>query len=425
VEAVAEEFTTASGALELGWRNTPFGDRLTLEAGVTGTRYGSGEIGSDRGLRLDGNARKRLGNRLLLDADLSWWTFRRGDLPDFNVDLGRAGGRLAWAGGGSWVFSAGGRYSHVYFPDRIARPDTAFVDGDGDITVNPVTPLNEEDEQIDLSLGVMRRLGATAFVAAEAGYRWSDSNADHVDYAGPRATLRAGGSLPRGLTLSGFVGLNLRNFRRPVATGSGPRPVFDDRRDVAWQFGFTLERQISPRVTLFAGGSWLNQFSSVGVYGYDQSRFVLGVNLDVLKAREEPFLMSLDPVEASPLAPHPTPQGIRFRFAAPQAESVVLAGDFNGWSRSRHPLDRDAEGSWEIVVPLDPGVWRYAFVVDGDWVRPPGASRYEPDGFGGENGVVEILEGPGTPEEPGVTPVADLRPTGEGEPIPPSGTAGH
>jgi hypothetical protein len=42
------------------------------------------------------------------------------------------------------------------------------------------------------------------------------------------------------------------------------------------------------------------------------------------------------------------------------------------------------------VVPLAAGVWRYAFLVDGEWVSPPDASRYEEDGFGGRNGVIHV-----------------------------------
>ena len=61
-----------------------------------------------------------------------------------------------------------------------------------------------------------------------------------------------------------------------------------------------------------------------------------------------------------------------------------MVGGFNGWDPTRNPLTGpDQDGVWETVIPLTAGVWRYAFVVDGEWVEPLDAPRYEDDGFGG------------------------------------------
>src|SRR5882672_1477669 len=56
---------------------------------------------------------------------------------------------------------------------------------------------------------------------------------------------------------------------------------------------------------------------------------------------------------------------ISFFFASPKAKSVNLAGDFNGWSRDAHPLQRRADGWWFLQVPLTHGHHQYYFLVDG------------------------------------------------------------
>ena len=37
---------------------------------------------------------------------------------------------------------------------------------------------------------------------------------------------------------------------------------------------------------------------------------------------------------------------------APAAKNLCLTGDFNQWDRSSHPLTRNKEGFWEILVPI-------------------------------------------------------------------------
>lgn len=40
-----------------------------------------------------------------------------------------------------------------------------------------------------------------------------------------------------------------------------------------------------------------------------------------------------------------------YREWAPNAHGLFLTGDFNGWDRSSHPLERDERGVWEIRLP--------------------------------------------------------------------------
>ena len=44
-----------------------------------------------------------------------------------------------------------------------------------------------------------------------------------------------------------------------------------------------------------------------------------------------------------------------FSFPAPHAQSVFIAGSFNQWNPSSHPLKKDEHGVWKITLPLEPG----------------------------------------------------------------------
>jgi anti-sigma factor RsiW len=81
-------------------------------------------------------------------------------------------------------------------------------------------------------------------------------------------------------------------------------------------------------------------------------------------------------------------------FTAPQAASVAIVGDFNGWNPQRTRLVRSShEGLWRARLKLSPGVYQYSFVLDGStWVSDPLAKKMLADGFGGNNSVI-IVDG--------------------------------
>jgi hypothetical protein len=83
---------------------------------------------------------------------------------------------------------------------------------------------------------------------------------------------------------------------------------------------------------------------------------------------------------------------VAFELTAPEASSVALVGDFNDWNAGVTPLKRaQANGRWEVTVPLAPGQYNYAFVVDGArWLPDPSAPRASGDDFGKPNSVVTV-----------------------------------
>ena len=75
---------------------------------------------------------------------------------------------------------------------------------------------------------------------------------------------------------------------------------------------------------------------------------------------------------------------VQFRLEAPNAQSVALAGSFTGWT-PEYELVEGSEGVWSALVPLEPGVHDYTFIVDGEqWVIDPAAPLVDDD-FGGSN----------------------------------------
>ena len=88
-------------------------------------------------------------------------------------------------------------------------------------------------------------------------------------------------------------------------------------------------------------------------------------------------------------------EGIVFRFYAPSARRVQLAGDWpeNNWARGDGSVgeaniglmdDDNGDGVWEISVVLPPGRYKYLFWVDENtWHLDPGNPEEVPGGPAG------------------------------------------
>ena len=76
-----------------------------------------------------------------------------------------------------------------------------------------------------------------------------------------------------------------------------------------------------------------------------------------------------------------------FSISAPQAKSVYIAGDFNQWNPSSHPLRIDDKGIWRISIALNPGQYEYRFLVDGELQNDPNCSSFVENPFGTSNSL--------------------------------------
>lgn len=92
-----------------------------------------------------------------------------------------------------------------------------------------------------------------------------------------------------------------------------------------------------------------------------------------------------------PSAPAVTPEGVMFTLEAPEAARVQLVGDFNQWVLDGNEME-PAGRVWTKIVKLEPGRYRYRYVVDGQWQSDPLNGAIEPCPFGGHDSVL-VLEG--------------------------------
>ena len=65
---------------------------------------------------------------------------------------------------------------------------------------------------------------------------------------------------------------------------------------------------------------------------------------------------------------------VTFCCDAPEAGSVRLVGDFNGWDCSKTPMQRMPDGRWFVSLELPHGHHRYIFLVDGETQLDPKAT---------------------------------------------------
>jgi len=80
-------------------------------------------------------------------------------------------------------------------------------------------------------------------------------------------------------------------------------------------------------------------------------------------------------------------QKMTFSYAAPDAKTVLLAGDFTGWQEAPVSMKKDKDGVWKRTISLPPGRYEYRLLVDGQWQNDPQCSNRHPNQFGGENCV--------------------------------------
>lgn len=178
-------------------------------------------------------------------------------------------------------------------------------------------------------------------------------------------------------------------LREPVALD----PAFDERvmahvrraSSARWRHAFRWWTEPKPlRVSPLAGLAW-----------------AAGLGAVVLLA-DRALEQHPAPIAPTPTAPSVAVGGqpaldtgnevVQFVLVAPQASTVALVGDFNGWDPSLtqlHPAP--AGGVWSVNVALSPGQHQYAFVVDGkEWRPDPASPHAVTDDFGAPNSVIVV-----------------------------------
>lgn len=86
-----------------------------------------------------------------------------------------------------------------------------------------------------------------------------------------------------------------------------------------------------------------------------------------------------------------TSGSVDFTVRVSGAERVDLLGDFTDWKPV--PMRLDA-GAWVTTVVVDPGLYHFGFLVDGEWFLPEaGVEGRVSDEWGRENGTLVVPEG--------------------------------
>jgi 1,4-alpha-glucan branching enzyme len=81
---------------------------------------------------------------------------------------------------------------------------------------------------------------------------------------------------------------------------------------------------------------------------------------------------------------------VEFRIYKPRARFISIVGDFNNWNPENDVLARGRDGIWRLQKKLFPGVYRYKYVIDGDWAPDYYNSRSASDNTGEICSIIEI-----------------------------------
>ena len=143
---------------------------------------------------------------------------------------------------------------------------------------------------------------------------------------------------------------------------------------------FNMESQPLGRITLSAG---------VATFPVDAT------NEDELVSRADASLYQAKSQGRDRVVAHEPPDKVLISYRPePWVTSVALVGSFNNWDKDADAMTRAEDGSFEFIMSLNPGVYRYKFVLNGTvWTADPAHEDTQPDNMGGANSLLRVLPG--------------------------------
>ena len=81
---------------------------------------------------------------------------------------------------------------------------------------------------------------------------------------------------------------------------------------------------------------------------------------------------------------------VPFFAKAPSAADVRVTGDFTDWGRRGIRLTGSRSGDWCALLPLEPGVYEYRLLIDGEWADHAEANLRVENPFGSRNCVLVV-----------------------------------
>ena len=209
-------------------------------------------------------------------------------------------------------------------------------------------------------------------------------NTDSVDPAYVSTSYTASGNIEYLIARSTWLTANVTGQSREFSNR-----LPDEDEDSYVQFGVGVNREINPNVNLFIRYAQANYTYTLGAE-QATNRIAAGLTWQFGKNSPPIQRQATDLFISNPsviIEGNPVP----FRIYAPDAKSVAVVGSFNNWNPTANPLLMSDNGWWESGMTLEPGAYEYLYMVDGKLVVPPEAERTTDDGFGGRNGILEII----------------------------------
>lgn len=209
---------------------------------------------------------------------------------------------------------------------------------------------------------------------------------------GPEAQLSAG---PVTLGLGGhFYEADNGEYRQAFGTLSGEvgptvvsldLRVWDTPTDDEVTGGLTIRLPVASGWTGHAGGRRSNPDPLLQTVPSARGSFMVGRRLVGFGGEEE------GPLPLYRVDPRPDAAGadVRFRLRRPDADRVVILGDFTDWEPV--PMER-RDGAWVLELRVEPGVHRFGFRIDGEWRVPEDAPGRSEDEWGRPNAML-VVEG--------------------------------
>jgi len=106
-----------------------------------------------------------------------------------------------------------------------------------------------------------------------------------------------------------------------------------------------------------------------------------------------------------------------FTLTAPDAQEVLLAGDFTNWADGAIPMVRDEEGVFRASARMQIGFHQYRYIVDGVWTTDPSNPATAMNNYGEQNSSIYLTASGGVELKEPVS--------GAMTAIPEPSTAGH
>ncbi len=73
------------------------------------------------------------------------------------------------------------------------------------------------------------------------------------------------------------------------------------------------------------------------------------------------------------------------------SKTVILTGTFNNWEEQNYQMKRDAAG-WSLRLSLEPQIYEYKFIVDGQWIHDPANPEKRVNQYGTFNSVLRVTK---------------------------------